>query len=291
MKRREQRKRVHQKQVEWLMERDLKLVILPQQYKEGERILDNNITYLPAPPKLLRPASGRNQFLPGFYGSDMDFAIIVDNDCILDKHNLGPRCIQDFDTIYKYGHDIDFFIPENDFGGMLRLDIKNDPVMQDHYVFVSSSIFPGGLAFIRNIKKFYGLEIYYDSVFDTKHNGEMLIGEDCDFALQFIVNGLGAYKCKSIILGEKSPKHSTWERQERLDIKRRASAFFVERYGKYGVRDKDGGYGCSYFHFLKNTFKKPKRIEIPLDEEKQKRLTIGKPIRTTYNTSKWFGEN
>lgn len=287
---REQRKRVHQKQVEWLLEKNLKLVILPQQYKKGEKILDNNITYLSAPPTLLRPASGRNQFLPGFYESDMDFAILVDNDCILDKHNLGHRCIQDFDMIYKYGFDIDLFIPENDFGGMPRLDIKQNIKMQDHYVFVRSSSFPGGLTFVRNIKKFYGLEIYYDSEFDTKHNGEMLIGEDCDFGLQFIVNGLGAYKCKSIILEEKSPKHSTWERQERLDTKRRGSAYLLEKYRSYGIRYKDGGYGSSYFYFLKNYFMKPQRVEIPIDEEKQKLITIKKPRRIKYNINKWIGE-
>ena len=284
---REQRKRVHIKQVEWLLDRGLKIVILPQQYQLGEKIKDSDITYLPAPPKLLRPASARNEFLPGFYSSDDDFCMIADNDCILDRHNLGHRCVQDFDTIYKYGHDIDLFIPENDFGGMPRLDIKNDPIMQDHYVFVKSSSFPGGVTFIRNIKKFYNLELFYDSAFDTAADGDMLIGEDCDFGLQFIVNGLGAYKCKSIILGEKSPKHSTWENEARWKVKRDASSFLLDKYRSYGIRYKEGGYGSSYLYFLRNYFMKADRINIPLDKGKQKLLTIKKPSRITYNINKW----
>jgi hypothetical protein len=236
---RSQRAEYHKKQLAWAKNQGLNIFVVAQQYQEVE--YDPEVTYLDytlAPDvNLLLPAEARNICLRHFYNSDTNFAIMADNDAVLydkEQHCDSKDFVKMFNKVNPTElNQVDLFLPINPARVPFTKEHKdNRDTYDNHFVFKRATEGKGSFTVIKNFKKFYNNEIYYDEKSFMTSDRKIIPHEDTDFLMSVYENGYSGFMCTNIVLRELAYANdvSTWAGDTE-----RNSANLV---GKSIIRDK-----------------------------------------------------
>lgn len=140
--------------------------------------------------------AARNEILKYFYNSDYDWLLLCDDDTILDnKYNVKEFIcdIANNESKFKELDAISALEPE--YHPYKKLNYK-DQANLTHYKFEPRELNSGSAtSIIRNIKKFYGKELYYPNIDANKGEGR----EDIEFLLAWLKQGLNWYTMQTMI--------------------------------------------------------------------------------------------
>lgn len=241
---RERRKEMHQKQVDWAKRHQFEIIVYAQDYDDDEYL--DGVTYIKHRGDVIPPGHARNFLLKHFYNTQDDFAIFADNDTVLyelpqhkDSQDFIER-LQKLD-IKDFAH-VGLITPLNP----ARLAFNKDVLKKSYdeaYTFRRTSSVKGSLMIIKNIKKHLNKQPLFDEKIFVVRDGELLPGEDCDFAYTLWKMGQGAYTTIHAILNEFGRNHSTWADDDHRRYEQHLE-FFVpamnEKHGQIFVTGVDG---------------------------------------------------
>lgn len=271
-------------QIEWLHKvlPNVKITSVLQNYMDAERdlIKSDNIIGFSNP---IGAGKARNLILEKFYNSDYDWLFLCDDDTILDDKYHYENFIEELSNNEKKFSGIDAVSAiEPEYHPYKKLNYE-DKGNLTHFKFEPRELNSGSAtSFIRNIKKFYGKEIYFPNIDANKGEGR----EDMEMLFSWLKAGLTWYNMdtmirkslcfdKSSIFGSDTKKRdkilmkcldSICERYAEDGISRGINGQitwknFNERYNKsqkvlYIKRDKP-------IEFEDNVIPKPKKSNIP----------------------------
>lgn len=271
-------------QIEWLHKvlPNVKITSVLQNYTDAERdlIKSDNIIGFSNP---IGAGKARNLILEKFYNSDYDWLFLCDDDTILDDKYHYENFIEELSNNEKKFSGIDAVSAiEPEYHPYKKLNYE-DKGNLTHFKFEPRELNSGSAtSFIRNIKKFYGKEIYFPNIDANKGEGR----EDMEMLFSWLKAGLTWYNMdtmirkslcfdKSSIFGADTKKRdkilmkcldSICERYAEDGISRGINGQitwknFNERYNKsqkvlYIKRDKP-------IEFEDNVIPKPKKSNIP----------------------------
>ena len=271
-------------QIEWLHKvlPNVKITSVLQNYTDAERdlIKSDNIIGFSNP---IGAGKARNLILEKFYNSDYDWLFLCDDDTILDDKYHYENFIEELSNNEKKFSGIDAVSAiEPEYHPYKKLNYE-DKGNLTHFKFEPRELNSGSAtSFIRNIKKFYGKEIYFPNIDANKGEGR----EDMEMLFSWLKAGLTWYNMdtmirkslcfdKSSIFGADTKKRdkilmkcldSICERYAEDGISRGINGQitwknFNERYNKsqkvlYIKRDKP-------IEFEDNVIPKPKKSNVP----------------------------
>lgn len=270
---REKRLQHHKQQLDWLED------LYSRGYIEGINVFEMNYTdeekedhlnqyeslnFVNFDNEKLMPGFARNRLLDQFYNSLDSFGLFMDNDCM-----IKPDSIMGDDIIYYFRQKWD------EMDGLDLISIiypymepytknyqENKEFRDNNLYFRRATGFKGSLFFIRNIKKDYDKEIYFEW-------GE---SEELDFSMEFIYNGLGSHKCYNAVLREMGQSYSSLytaeteeqQREIRKETGQSHNDRQVEKWGECGLYKSEKGH-LKRQRFLKRYFNRPVEVSIPLN--------------------------
>ena len=251
---RSKRQELHLKQIKWCQSHDLEIIVYAQDYDEDDYV--DGVTYIKNVGDIRPPGHARNKLLEHYYETDDDFCIFADNDCVLydlpqhkDSIDFTER-LRELDI--KDFAEIGLIVPLNPARTAFSQDIGK-AAYTDNYTFRRTSRVGGGFMYIKNMKKYANVTPLYDEVIFGFKDGELLPGEDSDFAYSLWQMGHGSYSTIHAILNEYGRNYSTWIKEDsgRYD---QHIEFFVpamnQKHGQIfltGVGTGDLNKGYSYY--------------------------------------------
>ena len=271
-------------QIEWLHKvlPNVKITSVLQNYTDAESdlIKSDNIIGFSNP---IGAGKARNLILEKFYNSNYDWLLLCDDDTILDDKYHYENFIEELSNNEKKFSGIDAVSAiEPEYHPYKKLNYE-DKGNLTHFKFEPRELNSGSAtSFIRNIKKFYGKEIYFPNINANKGEGR----EDMEMLFSWLKAGLTWYNMdtmirkslcfdKSSIFGADTKKRdkilmkcldSICERYAEDGISRGINGQitwknFNERYNKsqkvlYIKRDKP-------IEFEDNVIPKPKKSNVP----------------------------
>lgn len=220
-----QRKRLdcHNRQLDWLLERGLEIVVFDQGYKENWYRSDSHIAYGRYKGPVLRPGPARNPLLDDFYAREEEtWTVMADNDAVL-LDEMDGRAI--FDLLPGIADNIHLFSPVN--GALRGYPWKAKPdFYADFLVFERYVELKGSFWFLRKPPE----PLWFRDI---------AAGEDGDFAFQVVMAGLGVFQCHNIALNEFAMQTSTlFDMERRKALHAASKASFAETYP--GMRYENG---------------------------------------------------
>jgi len=214
----------HNRQLDWMLERGLEVVVFDQGYKDNWYRSDSAITYARYNGPLLRPGPARNCLLEEFYASDEAWTVMADNDSVLIDEMDGHAI---FDLLPQIGDNIYIFSPIN--GAIRGYPWKAKPdFFADFLLFERLVDLKGSFWFLRKPP-------------DPIWFRDMEIGEDADFVYQFVQHGMGAFQCHNIALREFAAydgSSTLYDMDYRREVHVKAKEFFANTYP--GMRFESG---------------------------------------------------
>ena len=208
----EKRSKILKSVVDFWLSRDLDIVICAQNYKEKDFLVNERIRYVFLEEKEYghKISAARNRLLKEFYESDEDFCIILDDDIQL--YSGTKYC--DSDNIISILRDLKELHGIDLFNGLQPVFMPftkeyQKPEYKDNLIFKKNLQVIGQIMFLRNLKKFYGREIYFDENWVDGKEG-LLPGEDIRFACELASQNLGVYRLMNIVTKDLGYNHSTW---------------------------------------------------------------------------------
>ena len=249
---RNKRKELHLRQIEWCWSHDLDIVVYAQDYDESDYV--DGITYIKNTGDVLPPGHARNKLLEHYYKTDDDFAVFADNDCVLyelPQHKDSIDIVERLRTLdIKDFDNIGLVVPLNPAREAFSQTIGK-PEYDSHYTFRRAARIGGGFMLLKNLQKHANETPFFDEQLFAFKDGEVLPGEDSDFAFQLWRLGHGSYTTCHAIQHEYGRKYSTWIKDESTRYDHYID-FFVptmnEKYGQIfitgiGSSDLNKGYG------------------------------------------------
>lgn len=271
-------------QIEWLHKvlPNVKILSVCQSYTQDECDMLGSDVYLSYDTPI-GAGRARNIILEKFYNSDYDWLFLCDDDTILDDKYHYENFIEELSNNEKKFSGIDAVSAiEPEYHPYKKLNYE-DKGNLTHFKFEPRELNSGSAtSFIRNIKKFYGKEIYFPNIDANKGEGR----EDMEMLFSWLKAGLTWYNMdtmirkslcfdKSSIFGADTKKRdkilmkcldSICERYAEDGISRGINGQitwknFNERYNKsqkvlYIKRDKS-------IEFEDNVIPKPKKSNVP----------------------------
>ena len=271
-------------QIEWLHKvlPNVKILSVCQNYTQDECDMLGSDVYLSYDTPI-GAGKARNKILEKFYNSDYDWLFLCDDDTILDDKYHYENFIEELSNNEKKFSGIDAVSAiEPEYHPYKKLNYE-DKGNLTHFKFEPRELNSGSAtSFIRNIKKFYGKEIYFPNIDANKGEGR----EDMEMLFSWLKAGLTWYNMdtmirkslcfdKSSIFGADTKKRdkilmkcldSICERYAEDGISRGINGQitwknFNERYNKsqkvlYIKRDKP-------IEFEDNVIPKPKKSNVP----------------------------
>ena len=271
-------------QIEWLHKvlPNVKILSVCQNYTQDEYDMLGSDMYLSYDTPI-GAGKARNKILEKFYNSDYDWLFLCDDDTILDDKYHYENFIEELSNNEKKFSGIDAVSAiEPEYHPYKKLNYE-DKGNLTYFKFEPRELNSGSAtSFIRNIKKFYGKEIYFPNIDANKGEGR----EDMEMLFSWLKAGLTWYNMdtmirkslcfdKSSIFGADTKKRdkilmkcldSICERYAEDGISRGINGQitwknFNERYNKsqkvlYIKRDKP-------IEFEDNVIPKPKKSNVP----------------------------
>lgn len=184
-------------QIEWLHKvlPNVKITSVLQNYTDAERdlIKSDNIIGFSNP---IGAGKARNLILEKFYNSDYDWLFLCDDDTILDEKYHYENFIEELSNNEKKFSGIDAVSAiEPEYHPYKKLNYE-DKGNLTHFKFEPRELNSGSAtSFIRNIKKFYGKEIYFPNIDANKGEGR----EDMEMLFSWLKAGLTWYNMDTMI--------------------------------------------------------------------------------------------
>lgn len=201
----------HAKQIEWAKSHNLEIIVYAQDYDPSEHI--PGVMYMTHHGPVVPPGHARNKLLEHYYKTDDDFAIFADNDAVLyelpqhkDSIDFTER-LQTLDIVNFA--NVGIIIPLDPARTAFTKDLERDSY-KTTYTLRRSSRVKGSFMYIKNIKKHCQQEPKFDEDIFIIKDGELLPGEDSDFAFTLWQMGQGTYATNHAILNEYGRNFSTW---------------------------------------------------------------------------------
>ena len=237
------RRKIHNFQLRWFRNQGFgrdEVFVASQHYAPSD-YKRTYATYLDCqfPNAKLKPGAARNFLLKQFYNSDADWFILADNDSVLDSRNKGDiiSWLRENDQ-----DDVPCFVPvapnvpgQGAWKGYFE---EKSQELDDNWIFERGKT-KTSFMFLKNLKKHYGFEQYFDE-------GELFqSGEDWAFGIDLVIKGRRAMWCRNIILreigGQKTsgtwkPSGSTMTHSDYQPILNQALSTV---YGNYGIQIKN----------------------------------------------------
>ena len=184
-------------QIEWLHKvlPNVKITSVLQNYTDAESNLiksDNSIGFS----NPIGAGKARNLILEKFYNSDYDWLFLCDDDTILDDKYHYENFIEELSNNEKKFSGIDAVSAiEPEYHPYKKLNYE-DKGNLTHFKFEPRELNSGSAtSFIRNIKKFYGKEIYFPNIDANKGEGR----EDMEMLFSWLKAGLTWYNMDTMI--------------------------------------------------------------------------------------------
>ena len=184
-------------QIEWLHKvlPNVKITSVLQNYTDAESDLiksDDIISFS----KPIGAGKARNLILEKFYNSDYDWLLLCDDDTILDDKYHYENFIEELSNNEKKFSGIDAISAiEPEYHPYKKLNYE-DKGNLTHFKFEPRELNSGSAtSFIRNIKKFYGKEIYFPNIDANKGEGR----EDMEMLFSWLKAGLTWYNMDTMI--------------------------------------------------------------------------------------------
>ena len=223
-------------QIEWLHKvlPNVKITSVLQNYTDAERdlIKSDNIIGFSNP---IGAGKARNLILEKFYNSDYDWLFLCDDDTILDDKYHYENFIEELSNNEKKFSGIDAVSAiEPEYHPYKKLNYE-DKGNLTHFKFEPRELNSGSAtSFIRNIKKFYGKEIYFPNIDANKGEGR----EDMEMLFSWLKAGLTWYNMdtmirKSLCFDKSSIFGSDTKKRDKILMKCLDS--ICERYAEDGI--------------------------------------------------------
>ena len=223
-------------QIEWLHKvlPNVKITSVLQNYTDAESDLiksDDIISFS----KPIGAGKARNLILEKFYNSDYDWLFLCDDDTILDDKYHCENFIEELSNNEKKFSGIDAVSAiEPEYHPYKKLNYE-DKGNLTHFKFEPRELNSGSAtSFIRNIKKFYGKEIYFPNIDANKGEGR----EDMEMLFSWLKAGLTWYNMdtmirKSLCFDKSSIFGSDTKKRDKILMKCLDS--ICERYAEDGI--------------------------------------------------------
>ena len=223
-------------QIEWLHKvlPNVKITSVLQNYTDAERdlIKSDNIIGFSNP---IGAGKARNLILEKFYNSNYDWLFLCDDDTILDNKYHYENFIEELSNNEKKFSGIDAVSAiEPEYHPYKKLNYE-DKGNLTHFKFEPRELNSGSAtSFIRNIKKFYGKEIYFPNIDANKGEGR----EDMEMLFSWLKAGLTWYNMdtmirKSLCFDKSSIFGSDTKKRDKILMKCLDS--ICERYAEDGI--------------------------------------------------------
>ena len=202
---RERRLRVHNNQLEWLRKTftDLTIFVVAQNYHESDYngIVDKYISVEPC-----GPSKARNYLLETLYNSDQNFMCVLDNDITLYDYYNPQELLQLMDKYPQRFENVDMVESLSP----VRMGFKEFNTPPDHVLryWTFDKQYKGTtqhFAIFKNIKKWYGKEIYYSVETFAEFGG----AEDTEIGCHFTSEGFNVVRCNQLIENSTEYDYST----------------------------------------------------------------------------------
>lgn len=255
--------KAHQVQLEWIENQKIPTFIYAQDYTSKEYSKSPLVTYK----KFKEPdqwAVFKTMFLEHFYSTDIEWALLMDNDAGLYDHHLGYNIFQHMENFPHLWKNVDMWYP---------LDPRKEPfnhlynahpeIYRNNLILTFGSMTLKGTMIVLKNPKFSKKEpLFFPK--EVKSSG------DTDFLIRALMNEYRAYKNNSCILKEivDSGKYSTipWlaDMKERAKLVAQDKIIFAQKYGIPYKERKNGGITFEAKKFYKKYVGKyPQTIAIP----------------------------
>ena len=214
-------------QVQWLAAQGFD----PYYFIQG-RDSSNISTVLSHSSSPVHPAKARNALLQHFYASDDDWAIFADDDTKLltDQEQV-------LDTIRPFLASLPDYVAaaKPAYGGSApMISDKRTMLEVDKRTFGFTTSIAGGWFFLRNLRKVYNKEIFFDDELWTID--PFVAMEDADFGLNLIDNGWKILSASSLFVAVDLTTESTWSDAKnvvRLQSNQRGKEILTKKWPKY----------------------------------------------------------
>ena len=228
-------------QIEWLHKlfNHEKIIVIAQNYNKDDYLDDPLVEYIKYD-KGIGAGNARNVILKNFYNSDKDWLFICDDDTTAYPYYNYEEFFKDLSNIHKFDGIDAISAIEPEYTAYKKNNFE-DKANLTHYKFTPRELNCGSAtSFMRNIRKYYGKEVYYNNILANKQEGL----EDVEFLLNWVLDGLTWYKMNTLIRKSLAFNQSTiWEddRDERNNTLSKCLDKVCERFSKYGIHRKING--------------------------------------------------
>lgn len=112
----------------------------------------------------------------------------------------------------------------------------NNDILTRFFQFKAKSQTSGASLFIKNFKKYYDKEYYYSNM--TNEDGTVKMGEDVEFGIRLLKEGMRIYMLKNVVRKDLAQNHSTWcksvqHRQDSFkELTKEIESWGIEKKGK-----------------------------------------------------------
>lgn len=220
----------HKRQLELFKTLNVPIFIVAQNYRQEELSNIPNINYY-VTEKGIGPANARNILLQTFYNSQEDYMMLCDDDIVFYEY----YGIRDFfneliTTPNKFINDLDYIRGVMASKVPFKQTVYDQRLNLTHYVFEDrDTIGTTALAIVKNFKKYYNKEIYYEDLNVSEGNGY----EDKDFCCKLKINNIKTHVLDTFILKafnytDNSTLFNTYE--DRMNVHNDNNSKIYEKY-------------------------------------------------------------
>lgn len=237
------RRKIHRKQVLWLLEnfKNYKINILSMNFDKEDYVDNENIKYINHKP--VSQSIARNILLEKFYNSNLDYMILMDDDCILYDYYDWKKYFLALKEGKFLKYNINMFQPLSPTLMPFRKQNDNDDKIKNNFKFIRHNTLKTTFCVLQNFNKYFNKKIYFDEGMNNF--------EDVEFGLKAIFNGLTFYMTPTIILKELGVNDSILfnSSSERKTDNQKQRKVIIEKWKKFGMKlNKVNGFNNNEFH-------------------------------------------
>lgn len=220
----------HRKQLELFKTLNVPIYIVAQNYKQEELSKIPGINYY-CIDRGIGPANARNIMLQTFYNSNEDFMMLCDDDMVFyDYYGIRDFFNELITNPNKFINDLDYIRGVMASKVPFKQTVYTQRLNLTHYVFEDrDTIGTTALAIVKNFKKYYNKEIYYEDLNVSEGNGY----EDKDFCCKLKINNIKTHVLDTFILKafnytDNSTLFNTYE--DRMNVHSNNNSKIYEKY-------------------------------------------------------------
>ena len=274
---RQKRSDNHNKQIEWWLDYDseIEIRILAQNFTEDEYWDNPRVKYIDRLTSPTPPASARNILLNHFYDTNEQWAVFADSDAILNLHpNFSHTHINICDILRTFPEnfaDVDLFWPHWDgrpgdgafYDKFNNVDPAYKSVNWNTELCFDRKFgsMKGTLFFLKNNDK----RLIMDETFNG--NGQLIPGEDDEFAVAMAMNNYKTYILRNIMLKEFTAGSTHAGEQSTRKAEMLKGDDIIK--SKYNLPDERAKW---YKTVKKNGYGFQRRLAVPLNKELEETL-------------------